>query len=98
MSSTLIQVRIDSDIKDSAENILEAMGMRTSEAIRVFLQQIINDKAFPFRPSLNIPNQATINSFQEIESGEFDDCSLEEFKTSLSTQTRKKNEKNKTGK
>jgi len=98
MSSSLIQVRIDSKLKDSAENILEAMGMRTSEAIRVFLQQIINDKAFPFKPSLNIPNQATIDSFEEIKAGEYEDSSLEEFKTSLSNLTKLTNEKGKTNK
>ena len=98
MSSSLIQVRIDSKIKDSAENILEAMGMRTSEAIRMFLQQVINDKAFPFKPSLNIPNQATIDAFEEIKVGEYEDCSLEEFKKSLSKQPKNKNEKGKTGK
>ena len=50
MTDTIIQVRVSSLLKERAENILSAMGLKTSEAIRMFLQQTVNDKKLPFQP------------------------------------------------
>jgi DNA-damage-inducible protein J len=84
MSSALIQVRVDSKLKKKAEDILLAMGLKTSEAIRIFLQQTITDQALPFKPSTNkAPNKVTINAFDEVENGNYSDSSLANFKKSL---------------
>ena len=84
MSSALIQVRVDSKLKKNAEDILLSMGLKTSEAIRIFLQQTITDQALPFRPSTNkTPNQNTINAFDEVKNGNYSDSTLANFKKSL---------------
>lgn len=91
MTDSLIQVRIDSKLKENAENVLAAMGMRTSEAVRIFLQQTINDQAFPFKPNTNkIPNKSTIQAFEEAENGQYTDSTLADFRKSLKS----KNENN----
>ena len=83
MSSVTIQVRIDSKLKKHAEAVFIAMGLKTSEAIRMFLQQSINDEALPFQPHIKKPNNATLKSFKEVESGNYTDSTLKNFKKSL---------------
>ena len=85
MSSAMLQIRVESKLKKNAEKTFEQMGLKISEAIRMFLQQSINDGALPFRPTIkqNLVNQATINSFLESENGDFEDLSLADFKKSL---------------
>lgn len=86
MSDTIIQVRVDSSLKKHAEDVLLAMGLKTSEAIRMFLQQTINNQALPFQPSAyKIPNKATLAAFDEVKKGKYSDLSLADFKKSLKT-------------
>jgi DNA-damage-inducible protein J len=84
MSDTLIQVRVDSKLKKHAEDVLLAMGLKTSEAIRIFLQQTINDQAFPFQPNAHkSPNKITLKAFKEVKDGKYTDSNLADFKKSL---------------
>ncbi|MES2676722.1 MAG: type II toxin-antitoxin system RelB/DinJ family antitoxin [Pseudomonadota bacterium] len=86
MSDVLIQVRVDSTLKKHAENVLMAMGLKTSEAIRIFLQQTINDQAFPFQPNAHkTPNKTTLKAFKEVKNGQSVDSTLVNFKKSLKT-------------
>ena len=85
MSDTVIQVRINSNVRDQVEAIFAKMGMKTTEAIRMFLQQTINDEALPFHPHIKKPNKRTLKSFDEIDKGDYTDSSLEDFKKSLET-------------
>ncbi len=48
--NTVVQTRIDSKSKAEAEAIFRRMGMSLSDGIRIFLCQVINDKALPFQP------------------------------------------------
>lgn len=101
MTDSLIQVRVDSKLKKNAEHIFLAMGLRTPEAIRVFLQQTVNDEALPFHPRANkVPNKSTLNAFNEVKQGKSTDMNLANFKKSLKTTKPKtrKNENRKTGK
>ena len=95
MTDTIIQVRVSSSLKKYAEDVLSAMGLKTSEAIRMFLQQTINDQALPFQPRINkSPNNNTIKSFIEAENGEYTDSSLTDFKKSILKTTADENIKN----
>lgn len=84
MSDTLLQIRIDGKLKKNSEAVLMAMGLKLSEAVRVFLQQTVNDQALPFWPSTgNHPNKKTLKAFGEIEKKKYSDSSLKGFKKSL---------------
>ncbi len=84
MSDTVIQVRIDARLKKHAEDVLLSMGMKIPEAVRIFLQQTINDQTLPFKPSARKKaNKETLRSFKEAENGKYTDCTLAEFKKSL---------------
>lgn len=66
--NTTIQARIDEASKKEAEFILNQMGMSLNEGIRVFIRQVIHNRALPFRPSLiDIPNETTEMAMQRTE-------------------------------
>jgi DNA-damage-inducible protein J len=46
--TALIQVRVDEELKQEVEALLNGMGMDTSTAVRVFLKQVIAEKRIPF--------------------------------------------------
>ena len=47
MSKT-IQVRVDDDLKDSADYLFSSLGMDTSTAIRIFLKAALDAGGIPF--------------------------------------------------
>jgi len=55
--NAIIHTRINADLKAGAENILESIGISSSEAIRLFYKQIELHKGIPF--DVKIPNQLT---------------------------------------
>lgn len=52
MSETVIRSRIDSHIKLEAQALLERFGLTMSEAIRLFLHQVVIEKGLPFQVKL----------------------------------------------
>jgi DNA-damage-inducible protein J len=49
MSATaLVQARIDPALKDRAAEVLEAMGLTVSDAVRILLTRIAKEGALPF--------------------------------------------------
>ena len=53
MSSVTVQSRINPELKVQAERVFSGMGMSTADAIRIFLQQTVNEGALPFKPHCN---------------------------------------------
>ena len=49
---SVIQTRIDAKSRKRAEDIVGRMGMNLSDAIRIFIYQVINDRALPFKPCI----------------------------------------------
>lgn len=46
-----LQIRIEEDLRNEVDFILKSMGISMADAVRMFLAQIANDKAMPFKPS-----------------------------------------------
>ncbi|MEZ5691225.1 MAG: type II toxin-antitoxin system RelB/DinJ family antitoxin [Rickettsiales bacterium] len=67
MVNQVIQTRISSELKQEAEALFNSMGLGMSEAIRMFLQQSINEGAIPFQPRARQPNMDTINAMRELD-------------------------------
>ena len=63
-----VQARIDPQIKEDAKSILNELGMTMSEAIVVYLKQIILRREIPFK--LKLPNELTIKTLEKSEEGE----------------------------
>jgi DNA-damage-inducible protein J len=62
-----INIRIERELKKDVEDIFNNLGIRTTEAIRMFLQQVRITKSIPFE--LKLYNQKTIDAINEIENG-----------------------------
>jgi len=54
MSSVMIHVRLDNEMKQQAQKTLEAMGLSMSDAIRIFFKRVIEEEALPFE--VKVPN------------------------------------------
>lgn len=52
MASTNISIRIDSELKEQAEAILNQLGLTLTGSVNMFLRQIVRDKAIPLSLSL----------------------------------------------
>ncbi len=46
--STVLHVRMEPELKESAERILEKLGLSSSEAVNIFYRQIIIQASIPF--------------------------------------------------
>lgn len=49
MATTLTNVRIDTQVKEEASDILSGLGMNISEAVNIFLRQVILRGGLPFQ-------------------------------------------------
>lgn len=48
MASTLVQIRVDEDLKNEAASIYERLGLDLPTAIRVFLKKSVEESGIPF--------------------------------------------------
>nr|VFK36754.1 MAG: DNA-damage-inducible protein J [Candidatus Kentron sp. SD]VFK40341.1 MAG: DNA-damage-inducible protein J [Candidatus Kentron sp. SD]VFK80008.1 MAG: DNA-damage-inducible protein J [Candidatus Kentron sp. SD] len=63
-----IQTKIDKNIETEATAALAAMGLTVSDAFRLMMIRIANDRALPFEPL--IPNKETIDAMESTRRGE----------------------------
>lgn len=67
MGSTILQTRVDKDLKKEADLLFNSLGLDTTTAIRIFLKQAINQQKIPFEiipPQPNF-NQETLDAIEE---------------------------------
>lgn len=62
-----VRARIDSDMKEEAEEILEAVGLSPTEVVRALYAQIILQKGLPFEAK--IPNKLTSKTIRDARRG-----------------------------
>jgi DNA-damage-inducible protein J len=48
MKNAVVRARIDSELKANAARVLAACGLEPSDAIRLFLQQVVAHQGIPF--------------------------------------------------
>nr|VFJ65696.1 MAG: DNA-damage-inducible protein J [Candidatus Kentron sp. DK] len=65
---SVVQARIDERIRMEATAALAAMGLTVSDAFRLMMIRIANDRALPFEPL--IPNGETIDAMRSTQQGE----------------------------
>lgn len=67
---TEIRSRIEPDLKENATQILAACGLNLSEAIRLFLYQVVARNGLPFAVKAPSPNAVTRAAMQEAETSD----------------------------
>ncbi len=63
--SSMLHVRMDSELKRKAAQALTEMGLTTSDAVRLLFHRIAVDQAFPLE--LKVPNAQTREAMSEVD-------------------------------
>lgn len=58
-----IRTRVTSDLKAEAVEILQDCGLNVSDAVRLFLKQVVSHRGLPFE--VKAPNATTIAAMKE---------------------------------
>ena len=66
-ANRLVQARIDGAVKEEAAAVLAAIGLTVSDAVRLLLTRVAQEKRLPFAPL--VPNEATIEAMKEARKG-----------------------------
>jgi len=66
-ADTYVRARIDTETKARAAEALEAMGLSISDAIRLLMLRIADERRLPFK--VKAPNTTTRKAMAELEAG-----------------------------
>lgn len=66
-TDTVVRARIDSETKARATEALNAMGLSVSDAIRLLMMRVAEERRLPF--VVRAPNTATRKAMQELNEG-----------------------------
>lgn len=69
MATEILSVRLDKETKENFASVCEAVGLSSSQAIKVFAKAVINHNGLPFELKSKEPNAASIAAFKELEEG-----------------------------
>lgn len=85
MAQTLINIRIDEDIKKNMEDICKELGLTMSAAFNIFARKLCREKRIPFEvsvdPFYSESNMKAISeSIKELQEGKIVVKTMEELK------------------
>ncbi len=66
-ADTYVRARIDTGTKERAASALDAMGLSISDAIRLLMLRIADERRLPF--DVKVPNAITKKAIAELEAG-----------------------------
>lgn len=64
LRSSYINARVEPKLKASASRTLKKVGMTTSDAITLFLHQVVLHQGLPF--DVRVPNAETVKAMKEM--------------------------------
>jgi DNA-damage-inducible protein J len=67
IANTCVRARIDSVTKERAADVLAAMGLSISDAIRLLMLRVVDERRLPFEAKA--PNATTRKAIAELEAG-----------------------------
>ena len=67
IADTYVRARIDADTKDRAAEALQAMGLSISDAIRMLMVRVADERRLPFE--VKAPNATTRKAIKELDAG-----------------------------
>lgn len=65
--TTLINVNVDTQVKEEATNILKGLGLNMSTAINMFLAQVVKRDGIPFEVTNPKPSKEMLQALREVE-------------------------------
>ena len=81
IADRVVQTRINGQVKEEAAAVLAAIGLTISDAVRLMLTRVAQDKALPFDPL--VPNETTVAAMRAARAGELEAVTLEEIKDEI---------------
>ena len=66
-ADTYVRARIDSATRDRARDALAAMGLTISDAIRLLMLRVVDERRLPFE--VKAPNATTRKAMAELDAG-----------------------------
>ena len=69
MANVTVQARVSPELKEQADAVFASIGLSTADAIRLFLQQVVNSGRLPFQPTAKRPNAETLEAMAELVNG-----------------------------
>lgn len=66
-TDTYVRARIDNATKERASEALKAMGLTVSDAIRLLMLRVAEERKLPFE--VKVPNAVTVQAINELEAG-----------------------------
>ena len=66
-TDTVVRARIDSETKARASKALRDMGLTVSDAIRLLLLRVADEKRLPF--TVQVPQPTTVKAMKELDEG-----------------------------
>ena len=66
-ADTYVRARIDTGTKDRASEALQAMGLSISDAIRLLMLRVADERRLPF--AVKAPNATTRKAMKELDAG-----------------------------
>lgn len=66
MSTSNVNIRMDSEIKAAAEAMFADMGLNMSTAVNIFVRQALRQGKIPFEITSEIPNAETLAAMDDV--------------------------------
>ena len=66
MPTTSMTIRMDSAVKQQAQELFAALGMDMTTAVNIFLRQAIQRQGLPFEVALKQPNRESLEALAEV--------------------------------
>lgn len=63
LKTTDVRCRIDEDLKASATEVLKSCGLSLSDAMRLFLRQVVASQGLPFE--VRVPSEKTARAMEQ---------------------------------
>ena len=70
MQTEIISTRLDPNTKVEFTQVCDALGLSTSQAIKLFAKAVIAYGGIPFELKVTQPNATTLQAIQELEDGQ----------------------------
>ena len=67
METSMLQVRVDTSLKDEAAKVFEKLGIDTSTAIRMFLKRSVMENGIPFRMTMPKEDYIAARAFRAMQ-------------------------------
>lgn len=74
MAQSMINIRMDSELKKNVEEVCSEMGLSITTAFTLFAKKLSRDRRIPFEITAEIPKEAAFATFMEGLDGFTRDC------------------------